>query len=161
MARLDPRLTPQLEQTIVAYVRAGGLPHVAAEAAGVPYALFRRWMQRGDGKDARPAYRHFRRAVHQAHAQARLGAEVAVFKGKPLDWLKCGPGREAPGRTGWTSAAKAPPAARGEAAPTLSHPEVQRLLVELLEQLKPFPEARAAVAGKLARGAPDRPRPGH
>jgi hypothetical protein len=155
MARRSPRLTPQLEQTIVAYIRAGGWPWIAAEAAGVPRTVFDRWMERGSAESARPAYRRFRLAILQAHAQARLGAEVAVLKGKPLDWLKSGPGREAPPRSGWTSAARPPAPPR--AAPTaLDDPQVQQIFAQVLEALAPWPEARALVAGRVAEKSEDR-----
>jgi hypothetical protein len=155
MARRSPRLTPQLEQTIVAYIRAGGWPWIAAEAAGLPRTVFDRWMERGNTDDARPAYRRFRQAILQAHAQARLGAEVAVLKGKPLDWLKSGPGRESPPRSGWTSAAR-PPAPPRAAPATLDDPQVQQLFAQLLEVLTPWPEARVTVARRIAERPEDR-----
>jgi hypothetical protein len=149
MARQSPRLTPAVQQAITAYIRAGGFPHVAAEAAGVPRAVFQRWLRRGQEAGARRAYRQFAAAVRQALAQARLGAEIAVLKNRPLDWLKCGPGREAPGSPGWTGTVKAPAAAGPRANPLL-RPEMQELLAGLLQALSPFPEARAAAAATLA-----------
>ena len=47
MARPRYRLTPALQEKIVAYIRAGGFPHVAAEAAGLPRRVFERWLERG------------------------------------------------------------------------------------------------------------------
>src|SRR5438105_1422557 len=96
MARKRHLLTPAVEQAILAYVRAGGFPHVAAEAAGVPRAVFERWLARGQEPGGPAKYRAFLEAVRQAQAQARLGAEVSARDDKPLDWLRSGPGRETP-----------------------------------------------------------------
>jgi hypothetical protein len=41
----------------------------------------------------------------QARAEARAVAEVQVFKGDPLAWLLCGPGRERIGEPGWSRTA--------------------------------------------------------
>ena len=48
MTTKRPLLTPAVEKIILAYVRAGGFPHVAAEAAGVPRDLFDEWMRKGE-----------------------------------------------------------------------------------------------------------------
>src|SRR5215207_9715872 len=103
---MPTRLTAAVEKAIVAYVRAGGLPEVAAEAAGVPRATFQRWMNQGESPGGKPRYRAFAQAVRQAEAQARLGAEVSARSDKPLDWLRCGPGRETEEQRGWTSNAR-------------------------------------------------------
>jgi hypothetical protein len=149
MASTNPKLTPAIQQAIVAYVRAGGFPHVAAEAAGVPAEVFERWMRLGERPRAAARYREFAEAVRQAVAQARLGAEVAARNDKPLDWLRGGPGRATPTSEGWTGPARAPSAAASE-APLLSA-EVQRLIAALLDALAAHPEARAAVAAALQR----------
>ena len=78
-SRSDPctmsrtRLTPEIQKSIVAFVRAGGYPDVAAEAAGIPRELFRRWMKQADGPRPSAAVRELAQAVRQAQAQARLG----------------------------------------------------------------------------------------
>lgn len=149
------RLTPAIEQAIVAYIRAGGFPHVAAEAAGVPREDFERWLQLGRAPGARKRYRDFAAAIAQAVAQARLGAEVSIRNDKPLDWLRSGPGRESADCTGWTGTVK--PRLAGPAGPLLLQPEVQTLLREVLETLQQFPEARAAIAPRLARFFADEP----
>src|SRR5262245_6914530 len=102
MSRSSCPLTPAVHQSIVAFVRAGGFAHVAAEAAGVPREVFDDWMSRPG-----PRYREFARAVRQAEAQARLRVEVAVLDARPLDWLKSGPGKPLPGYPGWTAPARA------------------------------------------------------
>src|SRR6516164_9462118 len=101
MDRTPPRPTPDLEQVVAAYIRAGGFPHVAAEAAGVPRAVFEGWLRRAQAARPGAAYRRFADAVRLAQAQARLGAEIAALKDKPLDWLKAGPGKERPDAPGW------------------------------------------------------------
>jgi len=145
-------LTPAVQQLIVAYIRAGGFAHVAAEAAGVPRAVYERWLRRGQGPRARARYRAFVDAIGQARAQARLGAEVAILTDKPLDWLRSGPGRETPESPGWTGNAR--PAASGKAgrADVLAQPEVQALIGKMLRLLEAFPEARTALAAGIEEG---------
>jgi hypothetical protein len=148
MSRHRYQLTPALEQSIIAYIRAGGFPHVAAEAAGVPARVFDRWRRKGEARRSSRRYRAFASAVRQAVAQARLGAEVSICKDKPLDWLRSGPGRETPDCTGWTGTVR--PRLAAAAAPALAHPEVQALITTLLELLEPHPEVRSTVAAALA-----------
>jgi len=153
MARKRLRLTAALQQTITAYIRAGGYPQVAAAAAGVPRGVFQHWLHLGQQDNARPLYRQFDEAVLQAGAQARLGAELAVLKSRPLDWLKGGPGKETTDSPGWTANVKAPTVGETQVNPLLS-PEMQQLFTTFLEVLTPFPEARAAVAQTLAENTP-------
>jgi hypothetical protein len=146
------RLTPAVEQTIVAYIRGGGFPNVAAEAAGIPAAVFARWMRRGERRRAPEQFRAFALAVRQAVAQARLGAEVAVRDDKPLDWLRSGPGKETTNRIGWTGPVRPRPTpAAGTSA--LLDGTVQSLITDVLRILEPHPEVRAEVAGALGPAA--------
>jgi hypothetical protein len=145
---LAPELTPAVQSLIVAYIRGGGFPTVAAEAAGVPRRRFEWWLRRGRRRNAPPEYRAFALAIMQATAQARLQAEVEVFKAKPLDWLKAGPGKPTDRSPGWTTAARAPvvkvEVSRLEA-------ELQRIITAVQVALAPFPEAAAAVSRALAQ----------
>ena len=162
MSRDRPSPTPEQQQRICAFIRAGGFPRVAAEAAGVPADLFERWLRRGKRRGAPDCYRALAEAVAQARAQARLAAELQVFDKRPLDWLKCGPGRETARSPGWTTAGK--PVAPGAAAsdtPSLP-PDVLVVFQVLLEALAPFPEARAAAAEVITvpPASPRRRQPG-
>jgi hypothetical protein len=150
-------LTPQVEEKILAFIRAGGYPHVAAEAAGVPRAVFEGWLGQGRSTGRPTKYRAFFEAVQQARAQARLKAETTAFKDKPLDWLKSGPGRETSDYAGWTGPAR-PQAADGRGNPLLD-PEVQNVFARLRAALVPFPDACTAAARALAetRAGPHRP----
>jgi hypothetical protein len=149
MPRSRHRLTPEVEQTLLTYVRAGGFPTVAAAAAGLPADVFARWLRQGGAPGARRRYRDFREAVLQAAAQARMAAEVQVFQKRPLDWLRHGPGRASADSPGWAASVKAPAAGPGRETNLLLLPEVQQLLGLLLDQLGPYPDARAHVAGAL------------
>jgi hypothetical protein len=140
-------LTPDIHQTIVAYVRGGGFPYVAAEAAGVPRRVFKRWLRRGKGSQALPEYRSLADAVREAAAQARLGAEVAVRDSKPLDWLRYGPGRESAAGPGWTSAVRPRPPSRSEV--TLLDPALQAIITAVLDALADQPDIRAGVSRRL------------
>lgn len=146
---MSPDLTPVLAETITAYIRAGGYPHVAAEAAGVPRRVFQRWLRRGRRRHAPKELQDLCRAVLQAHAQARLKAEIAILDHKPLDWLRYGPGKETNNIPGWTVAAK--PIVRGPRAESnlLLDPRVQVLIQVVLDALNELPEARARLASRI------------
>jgi hypothetical protein len=154
MAATHHRLTPTLQQTIVAYIRAGGFPHVAAEAAGVPSAVFDRWCQQGERPGSAARYRAFALAIRQAIAQARLSAEVVIHNDKPLDWLRYGPGRETTERIGWTGTAK--PRVGTKPASVLLDPQLQALFVSLIRSLESFPEARSHAAAVLGSCFPEK-----
>lgn len=160
MSASTPRLTPELQGRIASFVRAGGYPHVAAEAAGVSSRTFRNWLRRGSRAGAKPPYRGFVADLRQAAAQARLRAEVGIIDKRPLDWLKCGPGKETPRRPGWSAAPKAQVAVRARDTNALADPSFQRIGAQLLDALKPFPEARAALADQMGQWTQSRRRPG-
>lgn len=106
-------LTPEIQHTIVAYVRAGAFPHVAAQAAGISPRTYFDWMARGEDRHptrpSTPKLRAFAQAVNQAHAEARIAAEVRVYKENPLRWLTYS-ARSKPDRDGWSI----PPASEHE-----------------------------------------------
>jgi hypothetical protein len=88
----------------------------------------------------------------QARAQARLKAEMDTRAKSPRDWLRLGPGREQPGRPGWTNPAKA-----GTAHPDGGGEGMDMTL--LLDVLESHPQARLAAAevveGKKAKRRAD------
>lgn len=96
------KFTPETRAAILAATRKGSFAWVAAEAAGVSYETFRRWMH-----DKRRRFRGFRAEVEKAHAEARVEAEHAVFRGDRAAWLRLGPGRDrGDDRPGWTESQK-------------------------------------------------------
>jgi len=149
MPRHRQRLTPEVEQTLLTYVRAGGFLQVAAAAAGLPAEVFVSWLRKGRAPGARRRYRDFHDAVLQAAAQARMAAEVQVFQKRPLDWLRHGPGREATDSPGWAATVKAPAVGPGREANLLLLPEVQRLLQVILDHLAAYPDARTHLAAVM------------
>jgi hypothetical protein len=98
-------LTPEIQLTIVAYIRAGAFAHVAAQAAGVPPRTFFDWMARGESRHPtrRPTrkLRAFAQAVRRAQAEARIGAEVRVYKENPARWLSYA-ARSTSDQDGWS-----------------------------------------------------------
>ncbi len=142
------RLTPQLRSEIVAGIRAGGYPHVTAEAFGVPQDVFDDWLQRGNAAGAREPYSSFAGDVREAFAQARLRAEISIFKEDPKAWLEHGPGRETDRYPGWSVAVK-PAESSSQERNILLDAEVMQLFRTLMQVLTPYPEARAQVAQAL------------
>ena len=100
MAGRKTKLTDELQQQVVSYIRAGAYDWVAAQATGIRKATFYRWMQAGER--GRQPYAGFFAAVREARAVARVAAEMEVKRDNPLAWLRYGPGRAKPGEPGWT-----------------------------------------------------------
>ena len=143
------RLTAELRKNIVGSIRAGGYPHVAAEAAGVPKDVFDDWLAQGNRKNAWEPFRSFARDVRQAFAQARLLAEIMGYQKNPKVWLVNGPGRESDQRPGWSTSVK-PAEPAPEARNALCDPELLAVLRKVRDVLEEFPEARQKVADALA-----------
>ena len=141
-------LNPELEQKILASIRGGGYPHVAAAAWGVPDSLWEKWQRWGTGKGARRPYRDFFREVAQAAGQARLRAELAALEADPRSWLKHGPGKEQPANPGWTVMTKPVPPRR-QTLDLFSSPEVLQLLARVRGVLALHPEVLAAFSKTL------------
>jgi transposase-like protein len=141
-------LTPELHQQIVAAIRAGGYPHVAAQAFGVPPKLLDKWMQRGMAKQARDPWRTFAQEARLAHAQARLKAEVDVLREAPRYWLEHGPARDRADAPGWSSAT-APAPASVEPPNVLLDPVFLEAVHDLLDALSPQPDLRRDAAQRL------------
>jgi hypothetical protein len=139
-------LTPALQEKIVAALRAGGFPLVAAGAWGVSPRTYRRWLRRGEVQGIEP-YRSFAAAVREAIAQARLRAEMDIFENQPRIWLQHGPGRETDESPGWTTAVK--PSASRRGPKPVDEAEIGKLTAGFLESLKSLPEAREVAAREL------------
>lgn len=152
------RLTPDIERQILSFIRSGGYPWVAAESAGIPRTMFRRWMRRGAKSGGRSRYRLFYKNILQARAQARLGAEVETRKHDPRFWLTHGPGREKQGSPGWTNPASGRIVSKKGRGGRVLTREFLEMLGPVLEALASFPEARAAVAQELEKTAQSKPR---
>lgn len=88
MARRTPRrragrptkLNPQVQDAIVAAVRAGSYWEDAAVRAGVHPATVRRWRAEAEQDDAPAHLREFRDAVARAQADARVRMVAAIMK---------------------------------------------------------------------------------
>jgi len=139
-----PHLTLALGQQIVAGIRAGGYPHVAAAAWGVRPEVFQRWLARGQQKHARRDFAWLAAQVRQAHAQARLRAEITLFENHPRTWLESGPGRDRPGEPGWSRPVNAS-ALQVEQANMFLHPDILQVFEAVADALAPFPDARDCV----------------
>jgi hypothetical protein len=156
MSNFSSLLTPEVESNLLGFIRAGGYPHVAAEAAGIPGELFTAWLERGRRRGAREPYKSFYRRVQQAIATARLKAEFETITKNPFYWLRHGPGRETPESPGWTNPVK-PALAGNKGARCLRTRAWGRLWQRVLKALEPFPEARLAVAEAIEKPKPEPP----
>jgi hypothetical protein len=142
-------LTAKLADDITAKIRRGAFPHVAAEAAGIPRAIFRRWLELGGRAHARKPYKAFAMAVKQAQAIARLTAEAKVLQSDPKTWLRSGPGRERPGDPGWTAVTKPIATPHKQTINLLASHDFLAFLATLRRVLAPYPEALDALSTAL------------
>jgi hypothetical protein len=134
--------TPEITQLISSYLQAGGTPAVAAQAAGISEQTFNHWVAKGKTAKATKALKAFYQAVEQAHAQARLRAEIAAFNDKPLEWLKSGPCK---GEVEWGKRASG----KKPVVDPLPQLHTQKFLQLLLKVLQAYPEARKALADAM------------
>ncbi|MBX9677547.1 MAG: hypothetical protein K2X38_02205 [Gemmataceae bacterium] len=135
------RLTAPLIEQIAAGVRAGGYPHVVAQAWGVPKATFEGWM--GKGVKGNGMCVLLAKTMGVAHAQARLRAEMTISREDSRIWLEHGPARDQPGNPGWSSSARLAPSAE----PSLfAHVPMVALIRDAVGQLGEHPEARQIIA---------------
>ena len=139
--------TPEITHTITSYLQAGGTPGIAAQAAGISEQTFNRWITRGKTSRAPRALKAFFKAVEQAHAQARLRAEIAAFNDKPLEWLKNGPCR---GELEWGKKGMG----KKTEADELPQFHTQKFLHLVMKVLEAFPEARKGLADALHQTKP-------
>lgn len=99
------KLTPEVQETILAFIRAGAWDYVASEAAGIDDRTFRDWIARGEGRhptrSQTPLLKAFAKAVREAKAQSRAAREIEIAKASPSFWLTHA-ARSQPGRDGWT-----------------------------------------------------------
>jgi hypothetical protein len=154
MSKRTIRLTPELSTDIIAFIRAGAFPLVAAEAAGVPSAHFQKWIEIGEKGRARAPYRSLAREVRKAAATARILQERAVYQKDAKYWLAHGPGKETPGNPGWTGEVR--PINLESASSRLGAPrsEWESILSKIKQALAAFPEAQIAVAAALSGEPP-------
>jgi hypothetical protein len=156
MAPRNFKLTPDVRHSIVAFITAGAFPHIAAEAAGIPAAVFEQWLARGNPLNRRRGWKPHKlytplwHGVMQATAQARLTAEVQALREDAVRWLMQGPGKERPHTPGWTQTVRPQPAHADAEPNLLLDSRMQEVFRAVLQALTPFPEARAAVARALA-----------
>src|SRR5207253_442450 len=98
-------LTREIEDKILAIIRAGGWGYAAAEAAGISARCYYEWIARGEGRSDRgstPKLTAFAKEVRRAEAGSRVLAEAEVYRTRPALWLSRRV-RSKPGREGWTA----------------------------------------------------------
>ena len=156
MTRTRQRLDEALARQVVAYIRQGVYPHVAAEAAGIPIAVYEDWLRKGEGPRARGVYRQFAAQIRQASAQARVLAEAHVWKKEPKLWLGRGPGKHTAARPGWTREVSAAADREQAAADRMA---LLPILYTLLDFIDPWfaehPELREGIRRKAREAVPE------
>ena len=86
------KLTPEIQATVVQYVRGGNYFSVACRAAGLSYATFQEWMSRGEDKNADPAkpptpeFEAFARSIRKAEADAEASSITLIRTAARTSW---------------------------------------------------------------------------
>lgn len=85
--QVKTKLTPEVQQKIVAAIAGGSYPEIASEWAGVSYSTMRTWMKKN-----REPYLSFARAVTEAEKQAEIVLVDLIMKdaqkdAKSAQWL--------------------------------------------------------------------------
>lgn len=143
------KLTPELETQILAAIRAGGFPHVAAQAFGVPQELFEKWLDWGEkSQRQRQPWFSFAKKVRQAQAIARLNAEMKCHEEDPRLWLRSGPGKETPNSAGWTTIVR-PQVQSLNTVTLFTSPDFLQFMGTLRNVLAPYPDALQALTKAL------------
>jgi len=74
------KLTPERQDEICKYIRAGNYYEVAARCAGIDKATFYRWLEKGQAEGAPKLYRDFCDAVKKAQDQAEAERVLQIRK---------------------------------------------------------------------------------
>lgn len=149
------KLTPDIQAQILAAIRAGGYPHVAAQAFGVPEETFTKWLDSGKRKNAKDPFKGFVLAVESAKAQARLKAEMKAMEEDPRFWLKNGPGKERPDSPGWAAMVRPMVAGNTNTINLFTSPDFIQFMSTLRSVLAPFPDALHALTKALDNPQPE------
>jgi hypothetical protein len=144
----QPRLTHGLINDITLRIKAGAFDDVAAQSAGVPLEIFRKWLAEGERAEGDPLCRLLLIGVREAQAQARFQLEMSLHEKDPKTWLLYGPGRQMAGRDGWAPAGKSTHQTAG------AEHSLMDLCAILVAALEEYPEARAAAARALREHFP-------
>ena len=79
------KLTDEVQDKLASAIRAGNYYAAACGYAGIDYATFRRWMERGE-REARGRFHTFRHTIEKAEADAEVTV-VAQWRAQiPTNW---------------------------------------------------------------------------
>jgi hypothetical protein len=113
MSKRRVQLTAELQEIICEYIRRGADPFTAAEAAGVPQAVFERWLRYGQARRPVRLWQDFYRALRTAAARAVCEAQRRRFIAEYNELLLRVPAKQ---REGNVTLALMEAAIRGEPA---------------------------------------------
>ena len=79
------KLNSEVQDRIVAAIRAGNYPKTAADYAGITERTFYRWLQRGQDEDS-GIYHEFAQAVQRAESEAEVCAVAILQRHMADNW---------------------------------------------------------------------------
>lgn len=85
MAGRRPKLTPEIQKSVVKILAHCGRVEDACVTAGISISTFYQWKAQGQ-KQSRGAYRDFLEALERAEVQRRLTREAKILKAGEKDW---------------------------------------------------------------------------
>lgn len=125
---------PETAARIVSMIRAGALPHDAAEACGIGLSTFYEWIARGEGRhprDSSPKLAAFAKAVRMAESEARVAAAILAYQKNVIWWLANAP--VPPGHQGFGRQVASSQGGPAELADEEADAEIARLVQALVE----------------------------
>lgn len=78
------KLTEQLQDSLVAMLRAGNYVKVACQAVGLPVPTYDEWMRRG--RDGEPRFAPFAQAIEEARAMGEVRNVAVISAAAPENW---------------------------------------------------------------------------
>jgi hypothetical protein len=146
------KLTPQLQEKVVAMIRGGNYIETAAAAAGISKQTLYTWLKNGARAEEGPEY-EFAEAVHQALAQAEVRNVLLIGEAAKTVWQAAAWRLERMNPERWALRSKFEHS--GEIA-VLSFDEVKRRISERAARRSAAALA-AGVGGTVAGGTPGNP----
>lgn len=80
-----PKLTWQVQQQVVQFLRTGATLEAAAGAVGIHRTTLQRWLEKGD-HDTRGRYHNFFAEVTKAQSEFEIRSQATILKAAQTDW---------------------------------------------------------------------------
>lgn len=86
MAGRPTKISPEICEDIVKYIKAGNYPEVAASLAGVSRKTFYNWLKKGHKSKSNGVYKQFLHSIKKAESYAEAAAVERIRKAGEDNW---------------------------------------------------------------------------